>query len=61
MNPETELSDIDIDDLRPEYDFDFSEVERGRYSVRIKSEGSIVNPKGEGPSLVTLIRTEESE
>jgi hypothetical protein len=28
------------DDLRPEYDFDFSKAERGRYAKRIKAEGS---------------------
>lgn len=28
------------DDLRPEYDFDFSKAERGRYARRFKVEGS---------------------
>ena len=28
------------DDLRPEYDFDFSKAERGRYASRLKAEGS---------------------
>lgn len=28
------------DDLRPEYDFDFSKAERGRYAKRLKAEGS---------------------
>ena len=28
------------DDLRPEYDFDFSTAERGRYAKRLKAEGS---------------------
>ena len=28
------------DDLRPEYDFDFSTAERGRYARRLKTEGS---------------------
>ncbi len=28
------------DDLRPEYDFDFSKAERGRYAHRLKAEGS---------------------
>ena len=28
------------DDLRPEYDFDFSKAERGRYAHRLKVEGS---------------------
>lgn len=28
------------DDLRPEYDFDFSQAERGRYAQRLKTEGS---------------------
>lgn len=28
------------DDLRPEYDFDFSKAERGRYAQRLKTEGS---------------------
>lgn len=37
MKPKTlELSD----DLRPEYDFDFSKGERGRYYKRLLKEGS---------------------
>ena len=28
------------DDLRPEYDFDFSKAERGRYASRLRVEGS---------------------
>jgi hypothetical protein len=28
------------DELRPEYDFDFSTAERGRYAKRLKAEGS---------------------
>ena len=28
------------DDLRPEYDVDFSKAERGRYANRLKVEGS---------------------
>jgi hypothetical protein len=28
------------DELRDEYDFDFSKAERGRYAKRLKSEGS---------------------
>ncbi len=28
------------DDLRPEYDFDSSQGERGRYSKRLQQEGS---------------------
>lgn len=28
------------DDLRPEYDFDFTKAERGRYAQRLKAEGS---------------------
>ena len=28
------------DDLRPEYDFDFSKAERGRYAHRLKEDGS---------------------
>jgi hypothetical protein len=27
-------------EMRPEYDFDFSTVERGRYAKRLKTEGS---------------------
>ena len=30
----------EIDDLRPEYDFDFSKGERGRYFKRLQKEGS---------------------
>ena len=36
------------DDLRPEYDFDFSKAERGRYAQRLKAEGSnliLVDPE----------------
>ena len=36
------------DDLRPEYDFDFSKAERGRYAHRLKVEGSnlvLVDPE----------------
>ncbi len=29
-----------IDELRPEYDFDFSKTERGRYARRLNAEGS---------------------
>ena len=29
-----------IDDLRPEYEFDFSTAERGRYARRLKMEGA---------------------
>ncbi len=28
------------DELRPEYDFDFSKAQRGRYASRLKTEGS---------------------
>jgi hypothetical protein len=28
------------DELRPEYDFDFSKAQRGRYARRLKNEGS---------------------
>jgi len=28
------------DEMRPEYDFDFSTTERGRYAQRLKTEGS---------------------
>lgn len=31
---------VQEDDLRPEYDFDFSQAERGRYAKRLKDEGS---------------------
>lgn len=31
---------VEEDDLRPEYDFDFSQGERGRYFKRIQQEGS---------------------
>ena len=46
MKPKTtdELSD----DLRPEYDFDFSKAERGRYAHRLRVEGSnlvLVDPE----------------
>ena len=30
----------ETDDLRPEYDFDFSKGERGRYFKRLQKEGS---------------------
>ena len=30
----------DKDELRPEYEFDFSTAERGRYAARLKTEGS---------------------
>ena len=36
------------DDLRPEYDFDFSKAERGRYAQRLMAEGSnlvLVDPE----------------
>jgi hypothetical protein len=33
--------DLD-DDLRPEYDFDFTQGERGRYSKRLLAEGANV-------------------
>ena len=38
MKPKT--SNDSSDDLRPEYDFDFSKAERGRYAKRLKIEGS---------------------
>ena len=38
MKPKTQ--DVLNDDLRPEYDFDFSTAERGRYARRLKTEGS---------------------
>ena len=28
------------EEMRPEYDFDFSTIERGRYAKRLKTEGS---------------------
>ena len=31
---------ITEDDLRPEYDFDFTKARRGRYAARLKAEGS---------------------
>lgn len=37
MKPPTQTQD---DDLRPEYDFDFSQGERGRYYKRLLQEGS---------------------
>ena len=37
----TKARDLD-DDLRPEYDFDFSKGERGRYAKRLLAEGSSV-------------------
>lgn len=36
----TKAAPVPADDLRPEYDFDFSKAERGRYASRIKAEGS---------------------
>ena len=36
------------DDLRPEYEFDFSKAARGRYADRLKTEGSnlvLVDPE----------------
>ena len=39
MKP-TKTPDKQKDDLRPEYDFDFSKAERGRYAHRLKVEGS---------------------
>lgn len=36
------------DDLRPEYDFDFSKAKRGRYARRLRVEGSnlvLVDPE----------------
>jgi hypothetical protein len=33
-------TDTSKDELRPEYDFDFSKAERGRYAKRLKTEGS---------------------
>ena len=30
----------EVDDMRPEYDFDFSKGERGRYFKRLQKEGS---------------------
>ena len=36
------------DELRPEYDFDFSKAKRGRYAHRLKVEGSnlvLVDPE----------------
>lgn len=38
MKPKTPSDDKD--DLRPEYEFDFSTAERGRYAARLKIEGS---------------------
>jgi hypothetical protein len=38
MKPEQ--TDEQADDMRPEYDFDFSKAERGRYAKRLKTEGS---------------------
>ena len=31
---------VQDDEMRPEYDFDFSTVERGRYAKRLKTEGT---------------------
>lgn len=39
MKPKTQK---DSDDLRPEYDFDFSKGERGRYFKRLVKEGANV-------------------
>ncbi len=36
------------DDMRPEYEFDFSKATRGRYAARLKTEGSnlvLVDPE----------------
>ena len=46
MKPKTpkDLSD----ELRPEYDFDFSKAQRGRYAHRLRDEGSnlvLVDPE----------------
>jgi len=38
MKPKTPIDDKD--ELRPEYEFDFSTAERGRYAARLKTEGS---------------------
>ena len=38
MKPKTPIEPKD--DLRREYDFDFSKAERGRYARRLKVEGS---------------------
>lgn len=38
MKPKTHSDDVD--ESRPEYEFDFSTVERGRYAGRLKTEGS---------------------
>jgi arginine deiminase len=37
MKPKAQIQD---DDLRPEYDFDFSQGERGRYYKKLQQEGS---------------------
>ena len=34
------ITKIKGDDLRPEYEFDFSMAQRGRYARRLKTEGS---------------------
>jgi hypothetical protein len=34
------IAPTDSDDLRPEYDFDFSKGERGRYYKRLLQEGA---------------------
>lgn len=39
MKPQTSKNEL-TDDLRPEYDFDFSQAKRGRYANRLKVEGS---------------------
>lgn len=38
MKPKPEKTDKD--DLRPEYDSDFSKADRGRYAKRMKTQGS---------------------
>ena len=38
MKPKTPHDDKD--EMRPEYEFDFSAAERGRYAARLKTEGS---------------------
>ena len=38
MKPKTPSDDTD--DLRSEYEFDFSTAERGRYAAQLKTEGS---------------------
>ncbi len=46
MNPKVPKDPSD--ELRPEYDFDFSKAERGRYAHRLRDEGSnlvLVDPE----------------